>query len=181
MINKREVILKSALQLFRKKGFHAVGVDEIIEVAGVARMTLYNHFGSKDNLIVTLLQERGEYLMLALNENILKEESLKSKIISIFDWHSSMSYSCCHATNIFTMAMSEYHCIDGCVRKVIDDFKSSKYRLIRDLLLEEFCYAEAERKALVIFSLLEGAFITSLTLGKRESFKFAREHVINNF
>jgi AcrR family transcriptional regulator len=44
-------ILRTASALFQQHGFRAVGVDTIVERSGVAKMTLYRHFPSKDDLI----------------------------------------------------------------------------------------------------------------------------------
>lgn len=51
----RERILDTAGQLFYRHGYHAVGIDTIVAESGVAKMTLYRHFGSKDELIVAYL------------------------------------------------------------------------------------------------------------------------------
>jgi AcrR family transcriptional regulator len=56
----RERILEAAYDLFSRQGIRAVGIDAIIERAGVARMSLYNHFGSKDELVLVFLQLREE-------------------------------------------------------------------------------------------------------------------------
>lgn len=52
-------ILDTADALFYQRGFHAVGVDEIIERSNVAKTTLYHHFHSKDLLIAACLQRRS--------------------------------------------------------------------------------------------------------------------------
>jgi AcrR family transcriptional regulator len=53
----RERVLRTAAELFYERGFHSVGVDLIIERAGVAKTTLYRHFPSKDDLIVAYLDD----------------------------------------------------------------------------------------------------------------------------
>lgn len=59
----RERILETAERLFYAEGIRAVGVDRIIAEAGVAKMTLYNHFPSKDDLILAALQHREATFM----------------------------------------------------------------------------------------------------------------------
>ena len=47
----RERIVKSAIELFRQHGIKGIGVDAIAEAAGSNKMTLYRHFGCKDDLV----------------------------------------------------------------------------------------------------------------------------------
>ena len=56
----RERILDAAYELFSRNGVRAVGIDAIIERSGVARMSLYRHFGSKDALVLAFLERREE-------------------------------------------------------------------------------------------------------------------------
>jgi AcrR family transcriptional regulator len=59
-ISPRDRILASAYELFSRKGVRAVGVDEVIARADVAKATLYRHFPSKDDLVLAFLQEREQ-------------------------------------------------------------------------------------------------------------------------
>jgi AcrR family transcriptional regulator len=56
----RERILDAAYELFSRRGVRAVGVDAIIARSGVARMTLYRHFASKEDLVLAYLERREE-------------------------------------------------------------------------------------------------------------------------
>lgn len=56
----RDRILVAASDLFYREGVQNVGVDRIIAESGVAKMSLYNHFKSKDALIAAWLQQRDE-------------------------------------------------------------------------------------------------------------------------
>jgi AcrR family transcriptional regulator len=53
----RERIISTARDLFRRHGIRGIGVDTIADVAGTNKMTLYRHFGSKDDLVVACLRE----------------------------------------------------------------------------------------------------------------------------
>lgn len=56
----QEKILNVAAELFYEKGLQAVGVDEIVLQAGIAKMTLYKYFFSKDQLILAVMQRNEE-------------------------------------------------------------------------------------------------------------------------
>src|SRR5437870_7681397 len=56
----RRRILQTADRLFYQDGVRAVGIDRIIAEAGVAKMSLYKHFSSKDDLILAVLKYREE-------------------------------------------------------------------------------------------------------------------------
>src|ERR1041384_2600409 len=56
----RERILDTAYELFSRHGTRAVGVDRIIAECGIAKMTLYRNFPSKDELILAFLDRRAE-------------------------------------------------------------------------------------------------------------------------
>jgi len=55
----RERILATAEELFYREGIRAVGIDTIIEQSGVAKMSLYRSFPSKDDLVAAYLERRG--------------------------------------------------------------------------------------------------------------------------
>jgi AcrR family transcriptional regulator len=56
----RERILEAAYELFSRHGVRAVGIDAIIRRSGVARMTLYRHFASKEALVLAFLERREQ-------------------------------------------------------------------------------------------------------------------------
>ncbi|APX94212.1 TetR family transcriptional regulator [Halomonas sp. 1513] len=56
--SKRDQLLATAERLFHEQGFHATGIDRIVAAAGVVRMTLYNHFASKEALVMAVLATR---------------------------------------------------------------------------------------------------------------------------
>jgi len=71
-LSKRELLIKTALELFAKNGLHATGVDSIVEQSGVTKKTLYAHFRSKDELVLAVLRY---YDGLARNEFMRRVES----------------------------------------------------------------------------------------------------------
>lgn len=55
-LSARERLLAAASQLFYREGIHSVGVDRVIEVAGVTRATMYRHFAGKEDLVLEYLK-----------------------------------------------------------------------------------------------------------------------------
>lgn len=67
-VENKERILSCALDLFYKKGYDAVGVQEIVDKAGITKPTLYHYFGSKSGLLKQLLEENFSII----EENLLQ-------------------------------------------------------------------------------------------------------------
>jgi AcrR family transcriptional regulator len=70
---RREAILDAALELFRRRGFHSVGIDEIGTAAGISGPGVYRHFPSKSSLLVALFDSITDQ-MLAAAEQIQKAD-----------------------------------------------------------------------------------------------------------
>jgi AcrR family transcriptional regulator len=68
MTSPRKRVLDTADRLFFSVGVHAVGVDRIIDEAGVARATLFRHFRTKDHLVAAYLQRRADQARTTLTE-----------------------------------------------------------------------------------------------------------------
>lgn len=81
----RERILETAAALFYERGFHAVGVDLVIERAGVAKTTLYRHFPSKDDLIVAYLERANEQFWTWLDAAVVPDVSPRDRLIAVFE------------------------------------------------------------------------------------------------
>ena len=81
----RERILEAATRLFLRDGFRAVGVDTIIAEAGVAKMTLYAHFSSKDELIVAYLERANEQFWHWLEAAIAGVDDPQDSLVAMFD------------------------------------------------------------------------------------------------
>lgn len=58
----KEIILQTAEKLFSQKGYDAVGVQKIVDTAGITKPTLYYYFGSKRGLLAELVRTKGELL-----------------------------------------------------------------------------------------------------------------------
>ena len=87
----RQRLLAAAGELFYENGINTVGIDRIIEHAGVAKASLYDCFGSKEELVRAYLQERGEARRARLNERLARFEDPIDQILAIFDLLAELS------------------------------------------------------------------------------------------
>jgi AcrR family transcriptional regulator len=81
----RDRLLAAANELFYAEGIHTVGIDRVIERAGVAKASLYNTFGSKDELIRAYLEARHARLAERITRAIDALGSPRDKLLGIFD------------------------------------------------------------------------------------------------
>ncbi len=79
-------ILRTASESFYEEGIRAVGVDALVERAGVAKMSLYKNFGSKDDLVAAYLRARDERWRGWLRDEVERRaDSPKGKLLAVFD------------------------------------------------------------------------------------------------
>jgi len=86
----RDRLLAAANELFYAEGIHTVGVDRIIEHAGVSRASFYNNFDSKEQLIHTYLMGRHEGTVSRLNDAIAEHDDPRQRILAIFDAQAAL-------------------------------------------------------------------------------------------
>lgn len=81
-----ERVLAAASELFYREGIRAVGVDAVAEAAGVTKKTLYEKFGSKDELVVAYLRGRDERWRRWLQDFVQERGgSPKERLLATFD------------------------------------------------------------------------------------------------
>lgn len=83
----RQRVLTAAYELFSRRGIHAVGTDEVIGRAGVARATLYRHFATKNDLVLAVLERREEVWTRGLIEEQSRQRgnTPEEQLLAIFD------------------------------------------------------------------------------------------------
>src|SRR6478609_11979175 len=86
-VSARERILGAAYELFSRRGIRAVGTDEVIERAGVARATLYRHFKTKNDLVLAVLDRREQLWTHGLIEkqSAALGSTPEAQLLAIFD------------------------------------------------------------------------------------------------
>lgn len=82
----RETIIKTASDLFYKKGYNLTGINEIIKEAGIAKATLYNHFKSKDDICLAYLKYKNDTFLNQIKTFAQKAPKGKQQVFAIFDF-----------------------------------------------------------------------------------------------
>jgi AcrR family transcriptional regulator len=155
----RERILAAARDLFYRHGIRAVGVEAIAEAASTNKMTLYRHFGSKDELIAAYLRalaKEGDEVWQKLEQSYPNDPhgQLEGWLLHVERVLTDLGERGCAIAN----AAVELREIDHPARQIIDEYKTRKReRLVT--LFREAGYVEPERLADEVFLLFEGARI----------------------
>jgi len=86
-------LLAAANELFYAEGVHTVGIERVIERAGVAKASLYSTFGSKDELVRAYLRGRAETRQQRISERLALFEDPRERILSVFDFLGELAAS----------------------------------------------------------------------------------------
>jgi AcrR family transcriptional regulator len=171
---KRDHLLATAFRLFYRDGYHAVGIDTILAEAKLAKMTLYHHFSSKEELIVAVLEQRSvqvnERVQTLLREaGPLPRKRLLAYINRYDAWFSSREFNGCP----FIRAVAEYPEISSPVHQAAIRHKQKGVATLQELL-SGFDLAEPEPVAQQISLLIEGAIVSAHTFGTTTALAHAR-------
>jgi AcrR family transcriptional regulator len=169
----RERILGAAYELFSRRAIRDVGIDEVIERAGVAKATLYRHFPSKDDLVIAFLERREERWTMAWVEaearrrGTTPEEQLLA-IFELFDeWFHRDDFEACSFINVL-LEMGPAHPVGRASVRHLDSIRS-----VVSGLAEEAALRDPESFARSWHILMKGS-IVSATEGDAEAAQRAR-------
>ena len=170
----RQRLLETADRLFYRHGVRAVGIDTVIAEAGVAKMTLYNHFPTKDDLIVAVLRYREEQVFAFFTESIERHAKRTDRLRAFFaalrDWFTSPDFRGC----AFQNAAVELADPDHPGTQFVREHKRRFTDLIRGFV-EEAVGRPAAKLVSAIALLVEGAVVTAVIHGTPESATVARD------
>jgi AcrR family transcriptional regulator len=128
----RQRLLDAATELFYREGVHSVGIDRVIEHAGVAKATLYNAFGSKEELIRAYLAGRHVHIQARMERELQRYETPRERLLGVFDVQgrnfAEPSFRGCG----FIRASAESQ-PGGAVEQAADDYRGWVRSLFTDL------------------------------------------------
>ncbi|HTV71377.1 MAG TPA: TetR/AcrR family transcriptional regulator [Rhizobiaceae bacterium] len=156
----RQRLLDTATRLFYKNGIHAVGIDRIIAEAGIAKATFYNHFPSKDDLVVAYIEEQDRLGRAAVAA--LPKQAPRKMIGAIMGRIGDAVVGGGWRGCPFLNAASEYPDAASAVRRAIDARRIWYHGILRDLLEADGDPASATTASLLVAmsdGLLESAYL----------------------
>ena len=132
--DKREQLVETALDLFGREGFHATGIDRILAEAGVAKMTLYHHFRSKDELILAALRLRDERFRNEFMRRVEKRtDDPVERLLAIFDVLGEMAGATPSRGCLFINACAEFGDRDSPVYAIAAEHKRLVLAFVEEL------------------------------------------------
>ena len=155
----RERLLAAADELFYEEGFNLVGIDRVIERAGVAKASLYDCFGSKEELIRAYLQERHEARQLRIRERLARYVTPKEKILAVFDSMAEAAAKPDFRGCAFARASAEAR-PGSSVKAVCDESRAWNLALFADLA-QQAGAADPDRVAQQLRVLYDGAMLSA--------------------
>jgi AcrR family transcriptional regulator len=169
----RERLLAAAGELFYAEGVHTVGIDRVIERAGVAKATLYSVFGSKDELVRAYLTRRYEGWQARMTEVLAGYDTPRDRLLGVFDWMGDvLGHPDFHGCAFMNATAEDRP--DGPARDPSDTYRSSVRSMFRELA-EAAGASDPDRLASQLALLYDGAMIAARMDRNPETAATARE------
>lgn len=161
----RQRILETADRLFYAEGVRAVGIDRIIAEAGVAKMSLYKHFPSKDDLILAVLKYREEAFQASFGAAMERhgkrtKDKLRAFFAALKDWFGSPGFRGCAFQNAAIELADPTHAGTQFVKDHKRRFQAFLAGLVGEAVGEG-----AATVAPAVGLLVEGAIVTAVIQG----------------
>ena len=161
----RQRLVETATRLFYENGYRATGINEVIREAGIAKASFYAHFKTKEDLLVTCLEQRHNQMMAQVQAFIADARSPAERVRRLFVWLGDPQSCGSRGCPYLNMA-SEFQDAGSRVREVVRWHKCSFRNMLRDILALHFMgknktTEQVEQAAEELYLLLEGALAAS--------------------
>jgi len=151
----RERLLTAANELFYNEGVHTVGIDRIIEQAGVAKASLYNTFGSKDELVKAYLEKRRGSVTRRITRAVDRYDTPRERLLAVFEAQAELFALPGYRGCAFARATAESHPGDQ-AEQAAQDYRQWVRALLTELAAQAGV-AEPEVLARQLHLLYEGS------------------------
>lgn len=154
------------MRVFYRHGFHASSLDDIQREGGISRMTLYNHFKSKDELVVAAMRRRDEIFRNRLMKFVeSRSRTPRERLLAVFDFHEEWFTGNEFCGCMFINASAEFSAPDSAPRRLAAEHKQAIVRYLRDQC-EAAGLGDPGVVAEQLNILLEGAIVTARVVGQ---------------
>lgn len=130
----RERLLAAAADLFYQEGVRSVGIGRLLERAGVAKASLYDAFGSKDDLVAAYLRDRHDDMRKRLQHAIGCHRAPRERVLAPFDVQAEFATDSTYRGCAFAHAAAESHAAG--VDTAASDYRSWVRKTFSDLAAE---------------------------------------------
>lgn len=151
-MNKQQKIIITAKRLFASRGFLRVGIEQILQDAGAAKMTLYKHFATKDDLAAAVVREKSARVLDWLSDS----SDVDSAFQKLENWLVSSDFCGC----LFTRATQDFPNPAHPVRKAVATHTRKVLHIFEQL-------KDSKGKGQELFLLFEGAAAAAAKTGAR--------------
>ncbi len=177
-VSTRERLIKTAHDLFYQEGYHTVGLDRILAQVGVTKTTFYNHFESKDDLIIESLRWHDRWWQETFRAMLRRHggDSPRGQLLAVPNALDELFSDGMFNGCIFINVAVQFPLPHDPAHKLAADHKSA----MEDILRELAGYAGADdAKALAqeLAMVLEGAYVTRQVTGCDQTSQIARRIV----
>ncbi|MEX0747607.1 MAG: TetR/AcrR family transcriptional regulator [Rhodothermales bacterium] len=182
MSSPRERLLETAALLFYKQGYLATGINQLIEEAGIAKASFYQHFPTKESLGAAYLEashRRWNGLLEAYLDHL---HDSREKILGLFDflktWKESAGYRGCSFLNMVAETPDLDHPLHAAALLHYDVFRARVRGLVEEFSGDYRPEANEEEKAEMtegLVLLFQGATVSSQTYAATGPIEHARK------
>lgn len=173
----KERILTTAARLFHQHGYNLTGINQVIDEARVAKASLYQHFSSKEDLLLEYLRRASDEWFRGLKEFSREARTPRERLLMIFDYRIKLAqesqYSGCNFIKISAEVPKDNEKIFAIVTAHKEAVRRYFYDQVKEL--EGHDTETGKRRADMLYFLMEGAGVSSTIYHDKWAMEEARE------
>jgi AcrR family transcriptional regulator len=173
----KEKIVEVATRLFYQQGYNLTSINQVIEEADIARGSLYNHFNSKTEVLLSYVDEFQKRWFVALDAFLRPVTDPKKKILALFDFRvqnqQRMGYGGCPLVKVNDEISREDVAVNRMVRDYKDKLKDYISVLVQQSGHKQLLTDEALTE--LIYLMMEGALTSAAIYKDTKHLKSAKK------
>jgi AcrR family transcriptional regulator len=130
-MDKRTQMIAGAVRIFEAEGFRGIGIDRLIAPSGVSTRTLYKHFGSRDGLVIAVLEARHRAFMDLLGVDHENADLVGALFDTLGTWMQTHAARGCMLLRARSEYASASEAIVSLVHRQKDEFRAEVARRVR--------------------------------------------------